>query len=571
MRRPRPELLIPFAFVIAAGLLVHGQSRPQLVVLNVGLPAVDEGPIPDQTHRPGSPEAIRRAAIHAADDPVRPGRTGRAFTAGRVIVKFSDSASAGTRDAVVRSVGVGGVLQPRDPSADFDIVAIDPGADGEAVASAFRARPEVEYAQAPYRVHATFVPNDPLYHSSPSFSPGQWNLQMLNLESAWDIQMQAGSAITVAVVDTGLAFHSATLDVNIRGFVATDDNGNVVTYPALGRQLIPYGADDQLVGAGHSSRIVAPHDFVWNTAEPLDFHGHGTHVSGTVGQLTNDGIGLAGVAFNVKLMPVKVLASEWDVLFGGSPFVGGSDDNVARGIRYAADNGANIINLSLGSSGPPDCGTRPNQDGCSPVIESAIRYAVGKGCFVVVAAGNEAETNDPDFGLNPTSVIAEIASRVPGAVSVASVDRRAFGQTGPRRCTGEPNLPDCHAYYSSFGPYIELSAPGGSERGFGRDGYVWQQTFDFTKTDTFLLPPAQYGPPRFDIFASVGYIGTSQAAPHVSGVAAMLMQQGIKDPAAIEAALEQLAVDLGPAGRDNQYGFGLVDARAVLRGLGLAR
>lgn len=560
MRRPRGLLLIPFAFVIL-GLLVHGQSGPQLTVLNVGLPAVDEGPIPDDTHRPASPEAIRRAAIRAADDAVRPGRTGRAFTAGRVIVKFRDAASASARDAAIRSVAAGGVLQPRDGSTDFDIVAIDPGVDGEAVAAAFRARPEVEYAQPPYRVHATLVPNDADYKQY------QWNLPLIQMESAWDIQPQAASSITVAVVDTGLAFHSATLDVNIRGFV--DGDGN--RYPALGHQVIPYGAADQLVGGGHASRIVAPHDFVWNTAEPLDFDGHGTHVSGTIGQLTNDGIGMAGVAFNVKLMPVKVLASEWDVLFGGSPFVGGSDDMVARGVRYAADNGANIINMSLGSSGPPDCGTRPSQDGCSPVIEAAIRYAVGKGCFVVVAAGNEAEVTDPDFGLNPTSVVAEIASRVPGAVSVAAVDRRAVGQTGTRRCTGEPNLPDCHAYYSSFGPYVELSAPGGSERGFGRDGYVWQQTFDFTKTDTFLLPPDQYGPPRFDILASVGYIGTSMAAPHVSGVAAMLMQQGIKDPAAIEAALEQLAVDLGTPGRDNTYGFGLVDARAVLRGLGLAR
>lgn len=561
MRRPRGLLLIPFAFVIAAGLLVHGQGTPQLVVLNVGLRAVDEGPIPDDTHRPASPEAVRRAAIRAADDAVRPGRVGRAFTAGRVIVKFREDASAIAREAAVRGVGAGGVVQPRDASADFDVVTIDPAADGEAVATAFRARPEVEYAQAPYRVHATFVPNDADYKQY------QWNLPLIQMESAWDIQPQAGSTITVAVVDTGMAFHSATLDVTIRGFI--DQDGN--RYPSLGRQLIPYGAADQLVGGGHASRIVAPRDFVWNTTEPLDFEGHGTHVSGTVGQLTNDGIGMAGVAFNVKLMPVKVLASEWDVLFGGSPFVGGSDDTVARGIRYAADNGANIINLSLGSSGPPDCGTRPNQDGCSPVIEAAIRYAVGKGSFVVVAAGNEAEVQDPDFGLNPTSVLAEIASRVPGAVSVAAVDRRAVGQTGARRCTGEPNLPDCHAYYSSFGPYVELSAPGGSERGFGRDGYVWQQTFDFTKTDTFLLPPDRYIPPRFDILASVGYIGTSMAAPHVSGVAAMLMQQGIKDPAAIEAALEQLAVDLGTAGRDNMYGFGLVDARAVLRGLGLAR
>ena len=127
-----------------------------------------------------------------------------------------------------------------------------------------------------------------------------------------------------------------------------------------------------------------------------------------------------------------------------------------------------------------------------------------------------------------------------------------------------------HAYYSTSGSYVELSAPGGSERGFDRYGFVWQQTFDYRFTDTFLLPPELYSAPRFDVLAYVGYIGTSMATPHVAGVAAMLMQQGITNPAAIEDALEKSAVDLGAPGRDDLFGFGLVDARAALRGLGLA-
>ena len=273
--------------------------------------------------------------------------------------------------------------------------------------------------------------------------------------------------------------------------------------------------------------------------------------------MTNDGIGTAGVAFNVKLMPVKVLASEWDLLFAGLTNIsntGGTDDDVARGIRYAADNGAKVINMSLGSSGPPNCATNSRQPDCSPVIEAALRYAVGKGCFVSVAGGNEFEDNVPPFGTNPTSILAEIASRIPGVVAVAAVDRAK-----------------AHSYYSSTGSYIELAAPGGSERGFGRSGFVFQQTFDFNFTDTFLLPPAQFRAPRFDIFGYIGYIGTSMAAPHVAGVAAMLMQQGVTDPAAIEEILEKTAVDLGAPGRDDIFGFGLVDARAALRGLGLAK
>jgi hypothetical protein len=116
-----------------------------------------------------------------------------------------------------------------------------------------------------------------------------------------------------------------------------------------------------------------------------------------------------------------------------------------------------------------------------------------------------------------------------------------------------------------------MAAPGGSERGFGRDGFVFQQTFDFSFTDTFLFSPTRYSAPRFDILAYIGYIGTSMATPHITGVAAMVMQQGITSPAAVEAALEQTAIDLGSAGRDDMFGFGLVDARAALRGLGLAK
>jgi serine protease len=293
------------------------------------------------------------------------------------------------------------------------------------------------------------------------------------------------------------------------------------------------------------------------TSTPLDFEGHGTHVSGTIGQLTNDGVGTAGIAFNVKLMPVKVLASEWDLLFAGLTNIsntGGSDDDVARGIRYAADNGAKILNMSLGSSGPANCAANSGQADCSPVVEAAMRYAVGKGCFITVAGGNEFEDTVAPFGTNPTSVLAEIASRIPGVVSVAAVDRARD-----------------HAYYSSTGSYIELAAPGGSERGFGSSGFIRQQTFDFNFTDTFLQAPSEFVAPRFDVFGYIGYIGTSMAAPHVAGVAAMLMQQGITDPAAIEEILEKTAVDLGSPGRDNTFGFGLVDARAALRGLGLAK
>jgi serine protease len=198
--------------------------------------------------------------------------------------------------------------------------------------------------------------------------------------------------------------------------------------------------------------------------------------------------------------------------------------------------------MSLGSSGPA---------GSAPVIEDAIKYAVGKGVFVAVAGGNEFETG------NPTSVLGEIASRVQGAVSVAAVDQSK-----------------AHAYYSSTGNWIELAAPGGSFRASGAAGGILQQTLDLALVDTFdptVVPMAQFTAPRFDSLAYYYFIGTSQATAHVSGVAAMLMQQGITDPAAVEAALEKFATDLGSPGRDDTFGFGLIEARNALRGLGLAR
>jgi serine protease len=481
--------------------------------------------------------------------------SGAHYVAGRVIVKFKDGTSSGSRLTAMSASSRTASLSTRPDYANFDVVSIDPNEDAEAVARAFAARPEVEYAQAAYRVHAEMTPND-LYY------PLQWNLPLIDVDRAWDIQPSAGSSITVAVLDTGIAYESFTVHAHANAF-RVDAGGNVrppggsgTLYPALGDLALAYAAATEL---GPASRFVSPHDFIWNgNMPPLDFDGHGTHVSGTIGQLTNNrtnglgdvahGGGTAGVAFNVKLMPVKVLASEWDVIFGGAPDVGGSEIEVALGIRYAADNGAKIINMSLGSSGPA---------GSAPAIEDAIRYAVGKGVFVAVAGGNDFEMG------NPTSVLAEIASRVQGAVSVAAVDRTK-----------------AHALYSSTGSWIELAAPGGSG---GRDG-ILQQTLDLNfvrQFDTNFVPFSQFAAPRFDVLAYFYFTGTSQATPHVAGVAAMLMQQGITSPAAIEAALERFAIPCSEsqntcdasiaANHNSTFGYGLVDARNSLRGLGLAR
>jgi serine protease len=516
---------IVVALIGAAALVVQAQ-RSRIEIRDVNLTPLDTGLSMDTRRAPGTPQT--RATANVRDAIRADERTPAGAARGRVIVRFRANIPAAARAAALRAVSPGAAVMTRPSYADFDIVRIDSAEDPEVVAAALKGTHAdvVENAQAAYRWRTLFRPNDPLYATN------QWNLPFLNLEPAWDIQPTAGSNITVAVLDSGMAYRSATIVANIPAFSV-----GTLQYPALNNVAIPFAAADQLVTASTATRIVSPYDFIWDNNSPLDFDGHGTHVAGTIGQITNDNIGPAGVAFNVKLMPIKVIDGVWDLLLD-SPFFA-TDDIVARGIRYAADRGAKVLNMSIGRTGPP-----------SFIIEDAIRYAVGRGAFVAVAAGNEYLDG------NPVSVLAEICSRVNGAVSVAAIDRNKG-----------------HASYSTAGAYIELAAPGGDDTpGFsGAAPFIVQQTLNFTFTETYLRPPSLYGPPRFDVFGYYGIAGTSMATPHVSGAAAILMQQGITSPAAIEDALKRTAVDLGTPGKDNFFGYGLVNVRNAMFGVGAAK
>ena len=481
------------------------ESTKTLIAELAGLPGVDRGLRGQTRGRPSG--AIDREPSDA-----------RSYVPGRVLVKWRTGREPALRDLTRDGIPARAVERP--DHADFSVLRIADDEDAEEVAGRLSARGDVVYAQAAYRVHTRLRPNDPRYSS-------QWNLTAIDMERAWDINPGGQRSTIVAVLDTGIAYRGGTFRYNARAVRLSG-----TSFPALGPLDVTFAMAPDL---GPGDRFVSPRDFIWEDELPFDLDGHGTHVAGTLGQATNNAVGVAGVAYNVRIMPVKVIDGEWDFIFG-SPN-DGSDETVSRGLRYAADNGARVINMSIGRTGSP-----------APVVEEAVRYAVSRGAFVVIAGGNTFDEG------NDVEVIAQIASRVNGAVSVAGVGR---------------NLE--HATYSTTGNYIELAAPGGNFAEGGSGSGILQQTLDEDFVFTFEQGVSRYRAPRFDVFGEFFFQGTSMAAPHVSGLAALLYEQGIDNPAAIETALQRFAVDKGTPGRDDQFGHGLISARNTLRGLGLAR
>jgi len=262
-------------------------------------------------------------------------------------------------------------------------------------------------------------------------------------------------------------------------------------------------------------------DFVNGDDHANDDEFHGTHVASTVAQATNNNRSFAGFAFNCALMPVKVLDDE-----GFGTFF-----DVAEGIDYAANftqdgrRPVKVINMSLGG------------DTSSEDVRRAADRAFAAGVVLVAAAGNDSE-GSVDF---PASL--------PNVIAVGAVDARKQ-----------------RAFYSNFGTQLGVVAPGGdcgrndSGNAFGAD-CVWQQGAD----------PDQVAAGRYDVFVSLGLDGTSTASPHVAALAALLVSQGITDPASVRAAIEQTAERLGGApagGRNDTFGHGLIQPARALSGLG---
>lgn len=306
---------------------------------------------------------------------------------------------------------------------------------------------------------ADAYPNDP-------WAAKQWHMQMVGARDAW--RWADGEGVIVAVIDTGVAHEDK------KGLWAPD----------LAR-----------------TRFVPGWDFVNDDAVAADDHGHGTHCAGTIAQSTDNGRGVMGLAPKAKVMPLKVLSAQgW-----------GTTSDIADAIRFAADQGAHVLSLSLGGGGH------------SRVLASAVAYARAKGCLVVCAAGNGGRAR------------VEYPAAYPGATAVSSV--------GP-----EGKL----AYYSSHGKQTFIAAPGG-DKSYGVEGGVLQNTLD----------PRTRGKTVY-----AWWQGTSMATPHVAGAAALLYASGVTRPDGVEEILRatvQAPADAKAGERTEKYGWGVLDAGAAVR------
>lgn len=305
---------------------------------------------------------------------------------------------------------------------------------------------DTEYIEANYIYTIDALPDDPQYNK-------QWNFRAINIEQAWNETKGAG--VTVAVIDTGV---SEVPDLKL-------------------------------------TKFVDGYDFVNDKDDASDDNGHGTHVAGTIAQSTNNGYGVAGIAYEASIMPLKVLSGSG----------GGTIADIAEAIKFAADNGADIINMSLGGGGD------------SNMMKEAIEYAHNKGVTIVAAAGNE--------GRNAASYPA----RYPKVISVAATD--ATGQK---------------ASYSNFGAGVDLAAPGGS--GTDEAGRIIQNTINPATGETVF----------------VGFQGTSMAAPHVAGVAALIRSTGVDSSEEILDILQQSSRQVSED-HLNHYGAGHLDANAAVQ------
>ena len=325
----------------------------------------------------------------------------------------------------------------------------------------YRNLPEVEFVEPNYILHAfEVVPND-IYYTS------QWGLSKIHASQAWEI-VTGSPTVIIAVIDTGVDYNHEDLKTNI---ITSND-----------------------------------YDFVNNDPYAMDDNGHGTHVAGIIAAVSNNGIGITGLTWNCKILPIKVLDGDGN----------GDDFNIAKGIQYAADNGAKIINMSFGDTNYPPV--------ASIVISTTCQYAYEKGCILIAASGNGYDTNNDGY---PDRF--DCVSYPAGLDTVIAV--------------GACDNTDNRASYSNYGINLDIVAPGGS----GRNGTG--------ENILSTIPGNKYAEEA----------GTSMAAPFVSGVVGLILSRNPNmSQHAIKDAICESADDIGLPGIDIYTGHGRINAFGAL-------
>jgi serine protease len=343
--------------------------------------------------------------------------------------------------------------------------------------------PGVRFTEKNLRMYPFRIPNDPSYTL-------QWHYPALNLPAAWDVTT-GNASVTVAVLDTGIRFHPDLNPRIVAGFDMISDVANAGD--GNGRDSDPTDVGGDEPGGGSS----------W----------HGTHVAGTIGAATNNASGGAGVTWDTRIMPVRVLGKQ-----------GGSSFDIAAAMNWASGGSvpgvtststpARIINMSLGGASPPQ---RTYQD--------VIDARVAAGVIFVIAAGNENTDATNTTPCNQNNVI----------------------------CVGSTNFAGKRSSFSNYGPPVDVMAPGGELRedlnGDGKPDGVFSTTFNDAKQPV-------YAP----------YQGTSMATPHVAGVLALMVAAApnlVLSPAQAESILKSTA---SASSRCSEgCGAGLVNAQAAVK------
>ncbi len=311
-------------------------------------------------------------------------------------------------------------------------LSISPDADIEQIARQYESDPVVEYIQPNYLNH---VCSDSFYDLNDFFYEDQWALLAINAPEAWKIEKGSENVI-IAIIDTGVDYNHEDLESRIwinPGEI--EDNG-------IDDDGNGYVDDVRGWDFAHSPGLLSDKDQLDRDNDPMDENGHGTHVAGVAGAVPDNGTGIAGVTWNCRIMALR----------GGGSFL--EDDDLSAAIIYAADNGAHIINMSWGS------------EHLSYIIRDAIEYAYNRGCVLLGAAGND----------NSSAVIYPALHK--HVISVGATNKR-----------------DKKAYFSNYGPGVDIVAPG-------------EKVFGSTLNDKYS-----------------DWSGTSMATPVAAGVVALMLSK----------------------------------------------